>query len=207
MGWSYDDHTEIFSLPDLIEKFSLERLNPSPSAINFSKLDHFDGVHIRELSEADLAGRVKPVLEAAGYAVDDAKLLRIIPIIQQRLVTLDDAIDFAGFFFKDDINSPVEDLVGKKMTPAQSATAALRAYELLAALPKITPSTAEEPLRALAEELGLSAGQFFGILRAAVTGQAVSPPLLESMEIIGKEKVLERILNANQRLTALAEEA
>jgi len=91
MGWSYDDRTEVFTLPDLIEKFSLDRLNPSPAAINFTKLDHFNGLHIRNLATADLAQRVKPFLEQAGYIVEDEKLLKVIPIIQQRIATLAEA--------------------------------------------------------------------------------------------------------------------
>lgn len=204
MGWSYDDHTEIFSLADLVEKFSLKKLNPAPSAINFSKLDHFNGVHIRELDAQDLASRVKPFLEAAGYNVEDEKLVKIIPIIQQRLITLDDACAFAGFFFVDDINPPVEDLIGKNMNAAQSAQVARSACALLSELVEISPQVADERLRALAEELGLSAGQFFGVLRVAVTGQVVSPPLLESMVIIGREKVLQRLQNAAERLSLLA---
>lgn len=203
MGWSYDDHTELFTIPDLIEKFSLEHLNPAPAAINFTKLDHFNGLHIRSLAAADLAERIKPFLEAGGYSVEDEKLLRIIPLIQVRLVTLDDAVDFAGFFFKAEVDPPVENLIGKNLSAAQSALAAQRAYDLLADLPEIGPASAEEPLRSLAESLGLNAGQFFGILRVAVTGQTVSPPLLESMEIIGKTTVLQRIKHAVERLAAL----
>jgi glutamyl-tRNA synthetase len=80
-----------------------------------------------------------------------------------------------------------------KMSPAQALDVARRSYELLAALPEITHETAEQPLRDLAEQLGLSAGQVFGFLRAAVTGQTVSPPLFESMAVIGRETVLRRI--------------
>ena len=98
MGWSYDDKTEFFTLPDLVEKFSLDHLNPAPAAVNFSKLDHFNGLHIRSFSIPDLAGRIKPIFEKADYQVDDEKLAKITPIIQQRLVTLDDCLDFAGFF-------------------------------------------------------------------------------------------------------------
>jgi glutamyl-tRNA synthetase len=193
MGWSYDDHTEFFDMDDLIEKFSLEKLNPSPAAINFSKLDHFNGLHIRALQLADLARRTKPYFELAGYSVDEKKLLKIAPIIQQRLVTLDDAPGMAGFFFRDEVTPVPADLVGSKMTPAESAAAARRAYDLLASLPEITLTSAEPPMRLLAEQLGMSAGQLFGILRVAVTGQKVSPPLFESMAIIGKEQVLERL--------------
>ncbi len=116
MGWSYDDKTEFFTLPDLVEKFSLDHLNPAPAAVNFSKLDHFNGLHIRSFSIPDLAGRIKPIFEKAGYQVDDEKLVKITPIIQQRLVTLDDCLDFAGFFFREHVNPSPEDLVGKNIT-------------------------------------------------------------------------------------------
>ena len=203
MGWSYDDRTEFFSLPELVEKFSLEKLNPSPAAMNYSKLDHFNGLHIRHLAPSDLAQRVKPFLLAAGYPVADGQLAQVTPLIRERLVTLDDVVPMAGFFFQERVNPNAEELVGKKMSPAESAQAARSAYQLLAALPEISHQTAEEPLRQLAEQLGLSAGQLFGILRVAVTGQPVSPPLLESMQIIGKPLVLERIQAAIALLEGL----
>ena len=196
MGWSYDDHTEFFTTADLVEKFSLNRLNPSPAAINFSKLDHFNGLHIRSLTVPDLAARIKPYLLDAGYTVADETLLHIAPIIQERLVTLDDAVEKAGFFFEDDVSPQPDELVGKKMTPQESGFAASRAHDILLDLPVLTHDTAEAPLRTLADDLGLKAGQLFGILRVAVTGQKVSPPLLESMEILGKDLVLQRLQNA-----------
>jgi glutamyl-tRNA synthetase len=193
MGWSYDDRTEYFSMQDLIEKFNLEHLNPSPAAINFTKLDHFNGLHIRNLSREDLTQRLTPYLVKAGYKVDEQKLYQAIPIICERLVTLDDVIERAGFFFKDDVELNPAELVGDKLTPAETANITRHAYEILVALPEITKDLAEPPMRNLVETLGLKAGQVFGIIRVAVTGQKVSPPLFESMEIIGKAKVLERI--------------
>ncbi len=146
MGWSYDDHTEVFSMQDLIEKFSLDHLNPSPAAINYSKLDHFNGLYIRSLAIEDLAKRIKPFLERAGYSVDEATLLKVTPIIQVRIATLDEAPDMAGFFFKEEITPLPEDLVGQKMTPAETAATARRAYQVLAGLPEISHETAEERL-------------------------------------------------------------
>ena len=203
MGWSYDDQTEFFTLPDLIEKFSLKKLNPAPAAINISKLDYFNGVHIRSLEAKDLASRLKPFFVNTGYKVEDEKLLRIMPIVRTRLTTLDDASAMAGFFFSDDVNPDPKELIGKNMTVAQSAEAARQAYQLLAALPDISLETAEQPMRDLALKLKLTTQQLFGILRIAVTGQAVSPPLFESMEIIGKEAVLKRIHNAIELLLGL----
>lgn len=203
MGWSYDDHTEFFSMEDLIEKFSLSRLNPAPAAINFSKLDYFNGLHIRALALPELAKRLKPIFNSAGFKVDDELLLEITPLIQERLVVLDDALDRAGFFFEDDVHPDPMDLVGKNMSPEESANAAKEAYWVLTDLKTINQITAEIPLRELAEKLGIKAGQLFGIIRVAVTGQKVSPPLFESMELIGRDKVLTRIQNAITQLEGL----
>jgi glutamyl-tRNA synthetase len=200
MGWSYDDRTEFFKLPELVEKFSLDKLNPSPAAINFSKLDYFNGMHIRSLGARDLANRVKPVFEAAGLHVEDEKLLRIAPIIQERLITLEDALDMAGFFFRNEVRPDPKELVGKNMSAQESAQAAQKAGQILESLPEFSAENTEQAMRQLVEELGLKPGQLFGILRAAVTGQSVSPPLFESMAIIGKEKTLDRIRNAIQML-------
>jgi glutamyl-tRNA synthetase len=205
MGWSYDDHTEFFSLQDFVDKFSLERLNPSPAAINFSKLDHFNGLHIRSLEVADLARRIRPFLTQAGYEVDDEKLLKIVPIIQVRIASLDEAAPMAGFFFKDRIDPTPESLIGKNLTPAESAMLLRRSIEVLGGLPEITHETAEAPMRDVADELGVKAGTLFGILRSAVTGQTVSPPLFESMEIIGKETVLARLAKAVEILEGIAD--
>ena len=203
MGWSYDDHTEFFTLQDLVEKFSLDHLNPSPAAINFTKFDYFNGLHIRHLAPDDLAQRVKPFLVRAGFEVDDDKLLKIIPIIRERLVTLDDAIQMAGFFFKEELEINPQELIGKNMSITESRYALEKAYQILQPLERINAETAEEKLRALADELNIKAGQLFGILRIAVTGQSVSPPLFECMDIIGKETVLKRIEQALEYLRKL----
>ena len=131
MGWSYDDHTEFFQMEDLIAKFSIDHLNPSPAAINYSKLDYFNGLHIRSLSVTDLARRVKPFLEKAGYKVDNERLLKIAPIIQERITTLDDVIAMAGFFFNKSVQPEPEELVAKNMTPQETASVARQAYEVL----------------------------------------------------------------------------
>jgi glutamyl-tRNA synthetase len=203
MGWSYDDHTEFLCMQDLIDKFSLERLNPSPAAINFTKFDHFNGLHIRHLTTNDLASRLKPFLERAGYPVEDHRLAKVAPIVQERIVTLEDAVSMAGFFFKDEIAPDPAELVGKDLSAAQSADALRAAYQLLVQVEEFTVEAIEQPMRLLVEELGLKPGQLFGILRVAITGQTVSPPLFESMVVIGREKILERVGTAIQILEKL----
>lgn len=207
MGWSYDDHTEFFTMDDLIAKFDLEKLNPSPAAIDFKKLDHFNGLHIRALPQKELAKRLVPHFEKAGFPVDAGRLAPIIPIIQTRMTTLDEGPELAGFFFKEEVAPPVEMLIGKGMTVAQSVAAVRKAVEILEVLPEFSAANAEAPMRAVAEELGLQAGQFFGILRNAVTGQEVSPPLFESMEIVGRDVVLARLKRAISELEKIAEKS
>ena len=196
MGWSYDDHTEFFTLEDLIEKFSIEKLNPSPAAINFSKLDHFNGLHIRSLSVDELKKWIKPQFEKLGYSVDDGLLTQIIPLIRERMVTFDDAPRFAEFFFKDEVNPDVMELIAKNTTAIESAEIAQKCLSLIKETGTIKAEKIESPMRDLVEQLGYKPGQVFGILRVAVTGQAVSPPLFECMEILGKEKVISRLQNA-----------
>jgi glutamyl-tRNA synthetase len=196
MGWSYDGQTEFFTLDDLIEKFSLDKLNPSPAAINFTKLDHFNGLHIRALPAQTLGRLLQPVFASHGIDTDLATLQKIAPIVQERLVTLDDAIELAGFFFAGQVTPAPDDLIAKGLNASESAQVARRVLEVLETLPDVTMHAVEEPMRALVDTLGLSAGQVFGIMRVAITGQKVSPPLFESMEIIGREKVLERMRHA-----------
>jgi glutamyl-tRNA synthetase len=205
IGWSYDDKTEFFTLDDLIDKFSIEKLNPAPAAVNFSKLDHFNGLHIRALSPSDLAKRIKPFFTGAGYQIDDEdKLLQVAEVLQVRLGKLDEAPEKAGFFFKEDIYPEPETLIGKKMTVAESLEMARKIKDLITKLPDFSEQTANQPLRDLATDMGLKAGHVFSFLRNAVTAQKVSPPIFETMTIIGREKVLQRIDNAITLLERLA---
>ena len=195
MGWGVAED-DVMTLSQMIERFSIDNLTPSPAAINFQKLDHFNGTHIRLLTTEDLAARIKPYLTGAGLEVDNETLLKVTPLIRERLVTLDDSLTFASFFFKESVEPEPQDLVAKGLDSRQSAAIARNSLEILSSLPDVSHSVAEPPMREYVERSGFSAGQVFGILRAAVTGQKVSPPLFESMEIIGREKVLQRLKNA-----------
>jgi glutamyl-tRNA synthetase len=135
-------------------------------------------------------------LVAEGLEVDNETLLRVTPLIRERLVTLDESIAFAAFFFKEKVEPNPEDLIAKGLDAKQSAEIARKTLEILSSLPDLSHSVAEPPMREFVEKSPWSANQVFGILRVVVTGQKISPPLFESMEIIGKEKVVERLQNA-----------
>jgi len=194
IGWSFDDKTEEFSMEELIEKFSVAKLSPAPAALNFSKLDYFNGLYIRELDVADLAARSKPFFEDAGYVVDDEeKLLRVATVLQVRMANLTEAPEKGGFFFKEDVNPDAESLIGKKLTEEQSLELAREIEKLVASLPDFSMESANQPFRDLAKEMDTKVGNVFGFLRDTLTAQKVSPPIFETMEIIGREKVMERI--------------
>ena len=195
MGWGVAED-DVMTVEQMIERFSIDSLTPSPAAINFQKLDHFNATHIRLLTTEDLAARLKPYFTREGLLVDDDVLLKIIPLIRERLVTLDDCIQFGAFFFKDEVAPNPDDLIAKGLDAKQSAEIARRAYQILEGQPDINHERSEPPFREYVESSGFNAGQVFGILRVAVTGQKVSPPLFESMEIIGRDICLNRIKNA-----------
>lgn len=192
MGWGVAED-DVMTIDQMIERFSIETLTPSPAAINFQKLDHFNATHIRLLTTEDLAARLKPYFTRQNLVVNDDTLLKIIPLIRERLTTLDDCLAFGSFFFLDQVNPTPEDLIAKGLDAKGSAEIAKKSYEILSGLSSIDHATAEPPLRAYVESSGLNANQIFGVLRVATTGQKVSPPLFESMEIIGREKCLQRI--------------
>ncbi|RLD91878.1 MAG: glutamate--tRNA ligase, partial [Bacteroidetes bacterium] len=205
MGWSYDDKTDFFTLDDLVAKFSLEKLNPSPAAINFSKLDHFNGLHIRNLNQADFAARVRPWFEKAGYAPEDEVLYQVAGAIQNRTKKLTEVVDMAGFLFHENIEISVDRIVNDKLNAAQAAEAAGKILEIFQELAEITQETAEIPLRNLAAEMELKAGQIFGLLREALAGQKVSPPIFDIIPIIGREVVLSRLENARDILEDISD--
>ena len=195
MGWGVAED-DVMNLDQMIDRFNIDTLTPSPAAINFQRLDHFNGTHIRLLAPEDLSARIKPYFVEAGLPVDDEALLKITPLIRERLVTLDDCLAFASFFFKENVAPNPDELIAKGLDAKQSADITRRSYEILSGLADVSHQTAEPPMRAYVESAGLNANQVFGILRVAVTGQKVSPPLFESMEIIGREKVLSRLHSA-----------
>ncbi len=195
MGWGVAED-DVMSLDVMIQRFNIDTLTPSPAAINFQRLDHFNGAHIRLLSDGDLSARIKPYFGEAGLPVEDEALMKIAPLIRERLVTLDDCLTFASFFFKEDVSPSPDELIAKGLDAQQSAEIAKKAYEVFSSLTDFSHQTAEAPMRAYVEQSGLNANQVFGVIRVAVTGQKVSPPLFESMEIIGREKVLARLQNA-----------
>ncbi len=203
MGWSMDDRREDFTISELQQVFTLQRLNPSPATVDFSKLDYFQGKRMRQLSAAEIAAGIKPHLMSAGLQPDDATLLKIAPLIQERIGTFEEAPQWAGFFFRQDVSPDPADLVAKKLSPAESLEALLQVQKTLATLHTFEREPVEQALRTLAEGLELKLGQLLTPVRVAISGQRISPPLFETLEILGRQVALQRMENAARLLKDL----
>jgi glutamyl-tRNA synthetase len=191
MGWSMPDGREIFSYADVEREFTLERVTTSGPVFDLVKLTSINGKYIRMLSDDELYDRLQPYLPDD---MDRHRVRQIIPVLKDRLTRLGEFVDLTGFFFGPPADYDASLLVPKKGTPKDAHNALARVRALLAELPE--PWTHEEwesRMRALAEELGMKAGDLFMILRVAVTGSTISPPLYESMAILGRDEVLARV--------------
>jgi glutamyl-tRNA synthetase len=185
LGWSYDDRTTIMSRGELIERFSLDRVQPSPATLDYQKLDWMNGVYMRALSPEELADALVRYLREEGYDWDEELVRRTAPLVQEKIKRLGEFPDFARFLFEDVKPDPA--LLDGSQPILRAAAECLRAVEPFAAEP------IEQALRGLAAELELSPRKAFQPIRVAVTGSTVSPGLFESIELLGRERTLARL--------------
>jgi glutamyl-tRNA synthetase len=167
LGWSYDDHTELMTREELVERFSLERVGKSAATFDYEKLTHMNGVYLRE----------------QGYVWDEQLIRRIAPLVQEKIATLGEFPKFAGFFFER--VAPEEPIDDGVVLPAAAKT--------LSGVEPFEAVEIEAALRGLAERLELKPRQAFQPIRLALTGSSVSPGLFESLELLGKDESIARI--------------
>ena len=209
LGWSLDDKTEIMSREQLIENFSLERVCRTAAIFNPDKLDWMNGVYIRSLTLEEFTQRALPFLDRGlprevERPLSTEYIKQIMPLIQERAHTLSEVAELTEFFFVAELDYEPSLLIGKKMSQ-ESATSALEvSQQRLGKLEVFDTESLEVLLRPLAVELYLKTGQLFGTLRVAVTGRTVAPPLFQSMAVLGKERGLNRIKTALDKLRRLS---
>jgi glutamyl-tRNA synthetase len=203
MGWSYDDHTEYFTLEDLIEKFSLEKLNPSPAAINFSKLDHFNKMHIKKLSDKDLAERIMPFFQNKKINASMDQLEKIAPALKDRITTLDDSVDKCEFLFKENITHEPGALHIRGFSLEKSFEIAEEVLNVVKSINAWTLASIEEHVSDYMVKDGLEPKQLLSYLREAISGQKVIPPLYDSMYVLGKDVTVARLKESMELLAAL----
>src|SRR2546429_3687277 len=191
LGWSYDDKTTIMSREELIERFDLDRVVPSPAAFDYRKLGWMNGVYLRALPPEEYAAELVRFLRDVGYDWDEERVRRAAPIVQEKIERFGQFPDFAGFLFRD--IEPDLALLNGAAPVVTAAREELQSVEPFAA-PEI-----EAALRALADRLELSPRKAFEPIRVAVTGSKVSPGLFESLELLGREETLRRLSAAADR--------
>ena len=200
LGWSYDDSREFFDLAELEKLFSMEKINKAPAVFDYQKLEWFNGSYIRRLSPQGFADLIAPALKDAGLVSatgpeTEALLLALAPLIQERVKLLSEVPAMVRFIFEEPVAPAAEDLLPKKGTPEKARQALTALDGLLAELPA-SAEEVEARARALAEGMGMKLGDMLAPLRVAVTGSKVSPPLFESIRVMGAAKARARVAAA-----------
>jgi glutamyl-tRNA synthetase len=208
LGWSLDDRTELLSQEELIKHFSLERVGKTAAIFNKEKLEWMNGVYLRKLSLGEFVQKATPFLDinlpkSVERPLDSNYVSQVLSLIQERAKTLVDVPQLASFFFLDELQYDTSLLLSGKLDAQSAAKAITIASQKLEEITTWDATTLEGILRPLAAELNLGTGKFFGLLRVAVTGRTATPPLFQTMAILGKEECLKRFNKALQQLSSL----
>jgi glutamyl-tRNA synthetase len=196
LGWSIGGDREFFTLTEMAEKFTLDRVNPNPARFDLKKCTAINGDWIRSLNDTELITRIIPYLQAVDLvstpptAESIDVLSAAVPLIKERIDVLSQAGPMLDFLLQERITVIDTQLI----EDSQAQRVLSVALEALESLPEWTASSIEAALRnALIDGLELKPKLAFGPVRVAITGRKVSPPLFESMEILGRARSLERI--------------
>ncbi|MEQ3548934.1 glutamate--tRNA ligase [Pseudonocardia nematodicida] len=197
LGWSIAEDRDVFTLAEMVEAFDVSRVSGNAARFDIKKAEAINAAHLRLLEPADFAARVVPYLEAEGITIgpDDEKLLaEAAPLVQERSQVLSDAARMLAFLFRDEESfTPDDDAAAKNLGP-EAKPVLEAAIAGLTDLPEWTTAAIEESLKAsLVDGLGLKPRKAFAPVRVAISGRTVSPPLYESMELLGRERSLARL--------------
>ncbi len=198
LGWAIAPDRDVFTLDEMVTAFEIGDVNPNPARFDLKKAEAINADHVRLLSIDDLTHRVLPYLKAAGVVGDpvhdsDARLLELaMPLVAERMNKLTEAVDMLGFLFVSDADFERHDVIDDAGRDVVQA-----AHHALEGLAHWSTAEIEEALRkALVEGLGLKPRHAFGPVRIAATGRKVSPPLFESLELLGRDRTLSRLAGA-----------
>ncbi len=205
LGWALDDKTQILSKQQLIENFSLDRVNKSGAILDVEKLNWMNGYYLRNMSADSLTDilleywHLYPPEELVKIPNREQVLL-IMPLVRERLKMLRDAVPLIGFFFKDTVEYDKQELIQNGMNIRDTEMALKRTLTALENLSKFSADLIELALRSLASDLGLGPRQLLGVIRVAMTGQKIAPPLFETIEILGRKRSVDALREALTRV-------
>ena len=199
LGWAIAPDRDVFTLDEMVDAFEIRQVNPNPARFDLKKAEAINAAHMRLLSVEELTERVLPFLERAGIvdpaSVADRQLLDLaMPLIAERINKLTEAVDMLGFLFVPEEDFTRDAADEAKLLDDQGRPVVRAAYDALAGLPEWSAPAIQEALQtALVDERGLKPRVAFGPVRVAVTGRRVSPPLFESLELLGRDRALARL--------------
>jgi glutamyl-tRNA synthetase len=205
LGWGIAEDRDVFSMQEMAEAFDIRRVNPNPARFDLKKCEAINAAHLRLLDVADLTERMVPYLQAADLLDEQvtdeqrATLSKAAPLVHERMTTLGESVDLLGFLFVDEDSFERDPSDVEKLLNEDGRSVVKAASDALAGLDPWHTAGIEEALRhALVDELGLKPRHAFGPVRVAITGKRVSPPLFESMELLGRERSLTRLRTAQE---------
>jgi glutamyl-tRNA synthetase len=201
LGWGISADRDVFSLDELAGAFDVTNVNPNPARFDLKKAEAINAAHIRLLEPADFKARIVPYLQSSGVIgasispAEDAILTAAAPLIQERVTVLGEASDLLSFLFKSADQIDIEDdaKAGLPENTVAVLEAAIVAIEAIDAADFKTEAVQNALTVALIEKLELKPRFAFGPLRTGISGRRISPPLFESMEILGKEETIARL--------------
>ncbi len=206
LGWAIAEDRDVFSLDEMVEAFDIARVNPNPARFDLKKAEAINAAHMRLLPVSEMAERVVPHLVGAGVLSDPPTdyerdlLAKAMPLVHERMNKLTEAPAMLGFLFSDKVESDEADVA--KLLDDEGRRVVAAAHDALSRLDTWTTEAIDEALRAsLVEGLGLKPRNAFGPVRVAVTGRRISPPLFESLELLGREVTLARLATAPMAAT------
>lgn len=197
IGWSPGTEEEVFSMEDLVRKFRIDQVQKAGGKWDRDRLNYFNGLWIRRLSDDELLHRLEPFLPTEW----DRQLVRaVVPLIKERMTTLVEAKELIAFLFTDTVTHDPALLVPKKYLPMDVITALSRVTVLLRFVEPFAAPAIEQAIAAVATDLGWTLRDLTIAVRAAVTGRKIGPPLYGSIALLGKERTLARLEAAQERL-------
>jgi glutamyl-tRNA synthetase len=197
LGWSIAPDRDVFTLEEMVQAFDIKDVNPNPARFDLKKAEAINTSQLRLLPLDEITERCLPFLEKAGVLdpadLPDRQLLdQAMPLVGERINKLTEVVDMLGFLFVDDADFARTDELDDAGREVVAAS-----YDALSAIEHWSTAEIDEALRrALVEERGLKPRHAFGPVRIAVTGRKVSPPLFESLELLGRERSLARLRDA-----------
>ena len=205
LGWSPGDDTEVMTRGEIASRFEIGRILSHPAKFSAQKLEWMNQQHIMQADEDVLAEMMMPYLERpeeegglpeeVDRPIDRGVVRAMVPVLRERIKVLPDVVELIDFLFVAEVHPNAEEMVGRRMDEEMVLTSLRSSIDALMSVEPFTSDEIETVLRGLTETTGLKAGQLFTPLRVALTAKRIAPPLFESIEVLGRERTVERLRN------------